>query len=73
MYLNLCPYFFIYVEKQLDQKAQVKFKIYDIENWEINNFSTHIVQYLKKAIKMKFVQFTEYNMRNNFLEKSCIM
>ena len=34
--------------KQLDQKASVNFKIYDIRNWKANNYNTHIAQYIKK-------------------------
>ena len=34
--------------KQLNKKAQFNFKIYDVTNWETNNYNTHIAQYLKK-------------------------
>ena len=33
--------------KQLDQKASVNFKIYDIRNWKANNYNTHIAQKVK--------------------------
>ena len=39
---------FSYVEKRLDKKVIINFKIYDITYWEINNYDTHIAQYLKK-------------------------
>ena len=29
-------------------KAKVSFKIYDIINWETNNYNTQIAKYLKK-------------------------
>ena len=28
-------------------EAMVNFKIYDITDWETNNYDTHFVQYLK--------------------------
>ena len=39
---------FGYVEKQLDKKATVNFKIYDVPSRETNNYNAHITQYLKK-------------------------
>ena len=33
-------------EKQLDYKDKVNFKIYDVTTWLINNYNTHIAQYL---------------------------
>ena len=39
---------FVYVEKRLDKKAMVNFKIYDVTEWTKNNSNTHITQYLKK-------------------------
>ena len=39
---------FSYVEKWLDEKAMVNFKIYDVTNWTTNNCNTHITQYLNK-------------------------
>ena len=39
---------FGHVEKRLDQKDNVNFKIYDVTAWLINNCNTHIDQYLKK-------------------------
>ena len=38
--LNFCRHFLI--------KAQVKFKIYDVENCEINNYNEYIARYFKK-------------------------
>ena len=39
---------FGYVEKRLQKKAKVNFKIYDVTDWTTNNYNTDIVQYLKK-------------------------
>ena len=44
--LSLKP--FLFVEKRLDQKAVVSFNIYDVKDLEIDNYNTHIAQYLKK-------------------------
>ena len=41
-------YLFGYVEKRLDKKAMVNFKIYYVTEWTTNNYNTHITQYLKK-------------------------
>ena len=38
---------FGYVEKQLDKKATVIFKIY-VTDWTTSNCNLHIIQYLKK-------------------------
>ena len=38
---------FGHVEKPLDQKVKVNFKIYDITTWLTNNYNTHIAQCLK--------------------------
>ena len=37
-----------YVEKQLDKKVKVNFKIYNVTDWTANNYNTQITQYLKK-------------------------
>ena len=39
---------FGYVEKRLDKKAEVDFKIYDVTGLTVNNYNTHIIQHLKK-------------------------
>ena len=36
---------FGYVEKRLDKKAMVDFKISDAIDWTTNNYNTHIAQY----------------------------
>ena len=41
-------FFFGHVGKQLDKKAQINFKIYDVTNWIINKYKTYIARYLKK-------------------------
>ena len=38
---------FGHIEKRLDKKAEVNFKIYDVTDWATNNYNTYIVQYLK--------------------------
>ena len=43
----LC-WLFGYVEKRLDKKAEVNFLIYDVRGLTVNNYNTHIIQYLKK-------------------------
>ena len=39
---------FGYAEKQLDKKALVSFKIYDVTDWTTNNYKTPATQYLRK-------------------------
>ena len=47
-YLNFCPDIFGSVGKWLDKKAKNNSKIYDVTDWETNNYNTLIAQYLKK-------------------------
>ena len=35
------------IEKRLNKRAKVNFKIYVVTTWETNNYSTLITQYLK--------------------------
>ena len=60
------------VEKRLDKKAMVNFKIYDITNWTTNNCNTYLpnVSKSKSNQTMKFGQLMEYDMINIFLEDS---
>ena len=37
-----------YVEKGLDKKPMVSFKIYVVTDWTTNDYNTHITKYLKK-------------------------
>ena len=39
---------FGYVEKRLDKKARVNFKMYDVTCWTTNNYNIYIAQYMKK-------------------------
>ena len=58
---------FDHVVKPLDQKAKINFKIYDVKDWEKNNYNTHIAQDLKKCegnLTMKFDQLVKNNVRN---------
>ena len=71
-YLNFCPVFFGYdVEKRLDEKAMVNFKIYDVTHWT-KIFITHILPNISRSKESQTIKFQliEYNMRNIFLEKS---
>ena len=60
---------FSHVEKRLDWKDEVNFKIDDVTTWLTNNCNPHIAR-SKGNQAMKFGQLMEYNTRNNFLEKS---
>ena len=61
---------FRYVEKRLDKKTMVNFKIYDVTDWTTNNYNPHIAQYLriKGNQTVEFGQLIELNIRNVFLE-----
>ena len=51
-----------YVEKWLDRKSMVNFRIYDATDWTTNNYNTHITQYLdKQRHAMKFGQLIKYS------------
>ena len=45
---NIVSWLFGDLGKQLDKKAKVEFKIYDVTEWETNNYNTHTAQYIKK-------------------------
>ena len=45
---NFCSDFSGHVGKRLDKKTKVNFKIYDLVNWERNNYITQFAQYLMK-------------------------
>ena len=72
-YLHFSSDFFGSIGKQLDKKAKVNFKVYDVIDRETNNYNTYIAQYSRSKGNqiMKFGQLTEYNMRNIFIEKAC--
>ena len=36
------------IEKRLDKKAMINFKIYDFTHWTTNNHNTHVTLGLKK-------------------------
>ena len=63
---------FVYVEKQLDEKAKVNFKISDVLTGQ--KISTiHILPSISRSKgnqAMKFGQLIKYNVKNIFLEKS---
>ena len=63
---------FCYVEKRLDKKVIVNFKIYDVTDWA-KIITIHILPNISRSkdnYAMKFGQLIKYNMRNIFLEKS---
>ena len=42
-------------DKRLDQKAKVNFKIFDVINWETNNYNTHFpISQKVKVIRKTF-------------------
>ena len=45
---KFCLCFFGHVEKWLDEKAKLNFKIYDAIYLETNNYNTRITKYLEK-------------------------
>ena len=47
-YLGFCLDFCGHVEKRLDKKAKVNFRIYDIRDCITNIYIKYIAQYLKK-------------------------
>ena len=55
--LNFCRDIFGRVAKQLDKKAKFNFKIYDVINWETNNWNT-LYTYLK--FKIYRLQYAYY-------------
>ena len=60
-------------KKRLGKKATVNFKIYDVTNWETNDYNTLNAQYLKKFNgnkTMYFCQFVVYIMEIIFLKIS---
>ena len=61
------------VEKRLDQKDKLKFRIYEVTNWLKQTIAIHILTRISRSKcnqAMKFGQLIEYNMRNIFFEKS---
>ena len=39
---KFCSDFFDHEEKRFDEKAKVKFNIYEITTWQRSNYNTHI-------------------------------
>ena len=58
-----------YVEKQLDKKAKVNFRIYDVQQIITIYILLNILR-SKDNKAMKFGQIIEYNLRNIFLQIS---
>ena len=65
-------YFFGHAEKRFDKKAKNNVKIYDVINWETNNYNTHIPNIVrsKRNQTVTFGQLIELNTRNICLKKS---
>ena len=65
---------FGYIEKWVDKKAMVNFKIYDFTNWTTNDYNKHRLPDISRSKgnqAMKFGQLIEYNLGNVFLQNSC--
>ena len=45
---KLLSWLFGFVEKRLDKKPMINFKIHDVTDWTANNYNPRIAQYLKK-------------------------
>ena len=48
-YLHFCSDFLGYEGKRLDNKVKVNFKLYDVTNWEANNYNIHYCPLLHKG------------------------
>ena len=47
-YVNFCSDLFGHAGNRLDKNAKVNSKIYDVTNWEANNYyNKHIARYLR--------------------------
>ena len=56
------------MEKRLDKKAKIKFKIHDITDWITNNYNTHIAQISRNKVNqtIKFGQLKEiFSLKNH--------
>ena len=70
----LSPYFFGNVGKCLDKKARVSLKIYEVQIGK-QTITMHVLRNISRSKDnktMKFGQLIEHNLRNTFLQKSCI-
>ena len=71
-YLYL-PWLFGHVEKRLDKKVKINFKIYDVTDWTTNNYNTHIAKYLENWKQLNSeIWLVNRIHKNIFLEKSYI-
>ena len=69
--ITILFWLFDHVVNRLDEKARVNLKIY-VTDWKANNYNTYISPHFKKCNqKMKIGRLIEYNVRKNFLQKSC--
>ena len=51
--LHFCPDFDGYVGNRFDKKDKVNMKVYEVKNWNANNYTKQITRYLKKYRKLK--------------------
>ena len=42
LFVSILSWLFSHIEKQLNKKTKVSFKIYDITNWETNKYNNYI-------------------------------
>ena len=62
---------FVHLQKQLDRRDLVGFKISDITTWLTNNCNTlPSISRTRGYQTIQFIQLIEYNLRNIFLKKS---
>ena len=47
---------------------KLSFKIYDVTNWNTNNYNKHIARYLKSNQTVIFGQLIEYNVKKFFFK-----
>ena len=70
--LSFCPNFFDHVRKQLDKKAKLNFKIYDVTEWTINNCNTQFPNILKSIVNQTNNEISSVNeviLTQNVVEK----
>ena len=51
LFLRFLFFSLTFWSKRLYQKTEVNFKIYGVTDWQTNNYTTHLAQYLKKERK----------------------
>ena len=71
--LKFLSWLFGHVEKRLDQKNKINFKIYDFTAWLTNNYSPYIAQYLtqQKQPDNEIWSINRIKQEKIFPQKSC--